>query len=817
MKLTRYFLLSLSLALMCAAPGYSSSLKSQYPGRQDAGANSRFTASAPHDRGASGGGNISSANHPERGATKPNILFIIMDDVGIDQMKSFGYGGIPGANDPDQANQIGPRMPNMDVVASKGVRFRNTWSMPECSPGRSVMFTGRYPLRNNILQAIGPNDLNNSQVAVWEMTTPKLLKMAHYTSGLFGKFHLGGPEHNEYGDGAPESLGWDYFYGWTAGLPGPIDTTAGGVGAEGGPQGTYSCGFVPKAGDTGGSNHGACYIPSESSVSCRQITGIDADGDSAGMQCLAQGGTLVPDAACQPFPPAAVAAAFDTHQNAHYVSPLVINRVGEAPEEIPLRDPRDRGFRATIEVNAAIQWINEQNSENHRWMATVAFSADHTPLQPPPGDLMSPETRALVEDVVAPGGGCTTPGPSNKNAQLMSNALTEGMDSEFGRLLVQTGIAHRNDHGGLDYDPDASNTMIVIIGDNGSLGSTVKVPFDPSRAKATAYQTGAWVPLIVSGPMVVDPGRDVNSMVNAADVFELFGEVAGIDVKHAVPRHIDSHPLLPYLINPEQASLRHFNFTQGGFNIQKDGAHNPPCVLPFAPGSIKPPGVPINSRGICSQVPVSKPVCEDNYGVWWGPGADPSETLPGFEGVHECWQVNQALFKHLGLAEYTKQAVIQLTEIYSGVRDNHYKIVKNHSLNYNPATDGPVDNNSIEFYQINEAPGLAVELDTAANNIFRSSPCTDINSCNTSILTPNQLEHWTSLEHRLTAILASSPACPGNGNGDGVVDRKDIRDWERISADWGKSSHYDFNFDGLTNLEDYDTIKAHLHQHCAGQ
>ena len=52
----------------------------------------------------------------------PNILFIIMDDVGIDQMRAFGYGG-----------GTPPRTPNIDRLASTGIRFRNTWSMPACT------------------------------------------------------------------------------------------------------------------------------------------------------------------------------------------------------------------------------------------------------------------------------------------------------------------------------------------------------------------------------------------------------------------------------------------------------------------------------------------------------------------------------------------------------------------------------------------------------------------------------------------------------------------------------------------------------------
>jgi len=63
-----------------------------------------------------GTANIAHATAP---APRPNILFIVMDDVGIDQMKSFGYGG-----------ETPPATPVIDVVAQHGVRFRNTWAMP---------------------------------------------------------------------------------------------------------------------------------------------------------------------------------------------------------------------------------------------------------------------------------------------------------------------------------------------------------------------------------------------------------------------------------------------------------------------------------------------------------------------------------------------------------------------------------------------------------------------------------------------------------------------------------------------------------------
>ena len=95
----------------------------------------------------------------------PNILFIIMDDVGIDQMRVFGYA------EDDQ-----PRTPNIDIIAHAGMRFRNAWAMPECSPSRVSFFTGRYPLRTGQFSIIIDRDLAQSQASPFEVTTPRVLR-----------------------------------------------------------------------------------------------------------------------------------------------------------------------------------------------------------------------------------------------------------------------------------------------------------------------------------------------------------------------------------------------------------------------------------------------------------------------------------------------------------------------------------------------------------------------------------------------------------------------------------------------------------------
>ncbi len=720
-----------------------------------------------------------------RNGEKPNILFVMMDDVGIDQLSTMGYGG-----------GSAPPTPTINAIAAEGLRFRNTWSMPECSNGRMALLTGRYPFRTNVFGAIGGNDLANSQISPYDLTAARLVNGAGYKSALFGKYHLGGPENNQYENGGPGRLGWDYFHGWIGGLPGSIDTTAGGAGAES----TYSCGYVPstaRAANGEGANSGACYVPGpRGGVSCRVISG-DTLGDSPGLTCLNAGGVLAPNAACQSKPPADL--SFDT-QNAHYVSPLVINR-GKQVQEAELTDPRGRNYRSSLEVNAAIAWIRAQKRSSGPWMATVSFSSVHTPIQTPPGHLLSAATRAELADAMAAGQLGTDCG--NLAVQrLLSDAMIEAMDSELGRLLVSTGIARKNGSGDLVYDPGASNTMIVIVGDNGSLGNYVKAPFDLTRAKASPYQTGAWVPLVVAGPLVKSPGRDVQHLTNATDVFGLFGEIAGIAAqKAAAPRKIDSKPLLPYLRNPSQASVRTFNFTQGGLNIQKDGAHNGPCVA----------GASDTSAGSCSQVPISKSVCEDNGGVWWGPGADdPSVIAP----VDECWQVNEAIYN--GLADkstYSTARVGQGAQSYYAARTTSFKLVRNSWLDYEPGNPGAATQyETEELFEVNENPAATLKLDQQGDEIYQS-----MNGSITIDLRDEVAgapKAYDSLVAYLEAEFATEPPCPGDGNDDGAVNARDFRDYTSTVKTWTGSSVFDFNYDGVTNETDRNTITSNIPTVC---
>lgn len=736
-------------------------------------------------------GSGSSASAERQKARKPNILFVIMDDIGIDQLSTIGYGGATAAP-----------TPTLDSLATAGLRFRNTWSMPECSNGRMALFTGRYPFRTNVNEAIAEKDLANSHVSPYDVTVPRMLRQAGYTSALFGKYHLGGPDNDQVGNGGPGKRGWDFFYGWTGGSPAAIDSTAGGVGADG----TYSCGYVPsvdRAVNGEGANSGACYTPNAAGrVSCREISG-ETLGDSPGLVCLNGGGVLVPNAQCQQTPPANL--TFDV-QNAYYVSPLVINR-GPLVKAASLADPRARTYRSSIEASAAIQWINAQKKTGKPWMATLSFSAGHTPLQPPPGRLLSQATRdnlAAVMSSSAGGSDCSDAAVE----RAVSDAMIEAMDTELTRVLLSTGLAKPDQSGGIVYDPMSSNTMVVVIGDNGTFGDVVKAPFDPSRAKSTPYQTGVWVPLVVAGPLVKQPGRDVLQMTNAVDVYGLFGEMAGLDPqKSAAPRIIDTKPMLPYLRNPQQSAIRSFNFTQGGLNIQPENGDNGPCVL----------GASNTSTGSCSESPFDKEICEENGGVWWGPGVTDSyaSQVTVGQGVLACWQVNQSIYNSLSDKSTYSTAKVGMEPLYFyAARDPAYKYVTTSWYDFDPSSPGVATSEVLEeLYEVNESPDPAqLKIDKDGEQIY--SNLNGQVSIDDLDAYAGATEAFQSLKDYVAAEFATEPPCPGDGNGDGVVNIRDLAGYRRTVSRWSGSSVFDFNYDGLTNATDKQIILQNIPTFC---
>jgi arylsulfatase A len=139
----------------------------------------------------------------------PNILFILADDMGWNQV---GYHG-----------STYYETPNIDRLARSGVRFSDAYSAaPICSPTRAALMTGKYPARLHLTDYI-PGRLWEDKPLVTprmqqglplaERTLPERLKERGYVTGLFGKWHLAADyEYRPHRPMDPESQGFDVVF-----------------------------------------------------------------------------------------------------------------------------------------------------------------------------------------------------------------------------------------------------------------------------------------------------------------------------------------------------------------------------------------------------------------------------------------------------------------------------------------------------------------------------------------------------------------------------------------------------------------------------
>ena len=154
-----------------------------------------------------------STENNEEITSNPNVLLIIVDDMGLDATPGYNIGSLK------------PNMPNLENLINNGIKFNNVWSNPTCSPTRATILTGKYGYKTNVLEA-GEN-LSTTETSLQTYINSNTGN--EYSSAVIGKWHLGPanqPSHPnymgiEYFSGMTQSS-VDSYYNWTHTLNGQV-------------------------------------------------------------------------------------------------------------------------------------------------------------------------------------------------------------------------------------------------------------------------------------------------------------------------------------------------------------------------------------------------------------------------------------------------------------------------------------------------------------------------------------------------------------------------------------------------------------------
>jgi arylsulfatase A-like enzyme len=130
-------------------------------------------------------------------AERPNIVCILVDDLGYGDLSSYG------------ANDL--QTPHVDQLIKSGMRFDNFYAnCPVCSPTRASLLTGRYPELVGVPGVIRTHPENSwGELARDAILLPEVLKRAGYQTAIIGKWHLGLEAPNR-----PHDRGFDLFHGY---------------------------------------------------------------------------------------------------------------------------------------------------------------------------------------------------------------------------------------------------------------------------------------------------------------------------------------------------------------------------------------------------------------------------------------------------------------------------------------------------------------------------------------------------------------------------------------------------------------------------
>src|SRR5260370_2632454 len=127
--------------------------------------------------------------------TKPNVVFILADNVGYGDLGPYGGGELRGAP-----------TPRIDQLAREGLRLTQFLVEPGCTPSRAALMMGQYSIRTGLSLIIVPGSPNTLSARAFTMS--EMFKAVGYATAIFGKWHLGSDPQS-----LPTAHGFDEFYG----------------------------------------------------------------------------------------------------------------------------------------------------------------------------------------------------------------------------------------------------------------------------------------------------------------------------------------------------------------------------------------------------------------------------------------------------------------------------------------------------------------------------------------------------------------------------------------------------------------------------
>jgi arylsulfatase A-like enzyme len=501
---------------------------------------------------------VPGADQSARSKLRPNVLLIVLDDVGTDKLAMYGESDSPQYAQAPYCGVLAdplpyPPTPTLDQLAEGsfpgllggGVRFDQAYAAPVCCPSRACLMTGRYGARNGlgIVDDAGGlrQRMSNDEVLLAELLRKGFAPGGtsaekRYRTGAFGKWHMSAlpvcdpTVASDFGH--PVANGFHLFKG-TIANPG-----------------------VP------GSNPGDHY----------NWTQVIATPTAIEL--------LRREVAAQPF-----VGPFQF--SAQCTTPgTLVQTVGFTTES----------FTASVTRADAVEWINSVPS-GQPFFAYVSFHAPHFPYQVPPFELLSPATQAILSSPDSCGGPycpgqddgtastCGTSscsdlsGCPSTQARLFYNALLEAVDTEIGNLLLQMDPVKR------------ANTMVFVIADNGTPMNVIEpLLHDTTHGKGSMYELGVRVPMIVAGSMVPRGAHSTGALVHAVDFWRTLAELTGASEALAAPlTPLDSISFRKQIVAPGAPSARTAIFTQGftrpgAYRGTQNGPYEVTCQDPNTPG-----------------------------------------------------------------------------------------------------------------------------------------------------------------------------------------------------------------------------------------